>query len=71
MSATTTAEHLIAQSIQTTSIVHAEATPALMAALSLASEDDVQNGAVHEYWGTEDGSEWRVHLDLAAAEVQP
>lgn len=32
------------------------------AALKSESDDDVENGDVHEFWGTDDGDDWRVHV---------
>lgn len=33
--------------------------------LSVACEDNVVNGTIREFWGTdEDGNEWRVHIEV-------
>ncbi len=58
------ARKLIARSIQQDEIVHAPASRELHEALMAECDDWVETGSAgSEYWGTEDGSEWRVHLD--------
>ena len=64
-----TAASLIADSIHHDHITHAPATLDLVADLTEACDDSVQNGDTLELWGTNnDGDEWRVHLD---GSVQP
>lgn len=61
-----TATKLIADSISTNSIIHAEWNGELADTLSAESEDYAESADVVEYWGTDDdGNEWRVHLDKA------
>lgn len=56
------AEWAIRNSISHTEIMHLESDPELASLLAAECNDHVQNGDVHEYWGTRDGHAWRVHL---------
>lgn len=59
------ADRLIVQSQQTTSIVTVAYIAALAEDLLIACDDHVlgsEPDAVDEYWGSDDGGEWRVHL---------
>lgn len=66
-----TAATLIAQSIAHSTIAHAPATLALIADLTAKCDDSVINRLpgedgeriVREFWGTDDGAEWRVHIE--------
>ena len=59
------ATKLIARSISHNEIAHAKFDAETAAELASLAEDSVENGAVIEYWGTDDdGDEWRVHLDI-------
>lgn len=62
MRAIQTTEDAIHRSIVTDSIVTLRADDEVEFALLAACEDYVENGEVTEYWGTEDGSAWRVHV---------
>jgi hypothetical protein len=56
---------LITRSISHDEIAHARHDAETAAELAALSDDSVENGAVIEYWGTDDdGAEWRVHLDV-------
>lgn len=57
---------LIARSVSHNEIVHTEWTSELETEILAACEDSTRNDDVLEAWGTTDeGSEWRVHLDGA------
>ncbi len=59
------AQELVARSISHHEIAHGEYDAETAASLAALAEDSVTNGAVTEYWGTDDdGAEWRVHLDI-------
>jgi hypothetical protein len=59
----TTAANLIERSISHTEIADAEWTPDLAADLAAACDDSTEaSDTVVEYWGTDAGAEWRVHL---------
>lgn len=61
---TPTAKDLIAQSIRRDEITHAPHTVALHDELLILCGDYVENLPTVEFWGeTDDGQEWRVHLD--------
>lgn len=72
---TYSAQQAIAESIQKNAIVTLMADLDLKSDLLAASEGDVRSGDTHEFWGvTEDGDEWRVHLDftgMVAIEIMP
>jgi len=56
---------LIKQSVQRDCIVHGTFTSARHGALVALAEGTVAvNGRHHDYWGTDDGREWRVYLDF-------
>ena len=56
---------LIKRSISHNEIAHGKWDAETAAELASLAEDSVENGAVIEYWGTDDdGAEWRVHLDI-------
>lgn len=57
-----TAEDLIERSIRQNQTVTVAYTGTLHCDLWRECEDEVENFPVHEYWGTENGSTWRVHL---------
>lgn len=58
-----TATALIARSVSHTEIVTAPWSEGLAADMSVECDDSVEaSETVVEYWGTADGSEWRVHL---------
>ena len=53
----------IEDSIREDRIVHLEATPEITAALVTECEDYAcLGGGETEYWGTDDGAAWRVHV---------
>ena len=55
----------IDRSISHTEIVHIDDEPGVRAALAERCEDFVDtNEGVIEYWGTERGEEWRVHVEI-------
>ena len=59
------AKELIKRSISHDEIAHGKYDAETAAELAALSDDSVENGAVIEYWGTDDdGAEWRVHLDI-------
>jgi len=59
------ATELIERSISHTEIAHGKYDAETAAELASLSDDSVKNGAVIEYWGSDDdGAEWRVHLDI-------
>ena len=59
------ATKLIARSISHNEIAHGKWDAETAAELEALAEDSVENGAVIEYWGSDDeGAEWRVHLDI-------
>ena len=61
------AAELITRSISHTEIAHGKYDAETAAELAARSDDSVENGAVIEYWGSDDdGAEWRVHLDMLA-----
>lgn len=60
----TTAQTLISRSISHSEIARAESTAELQAAMSAACDDYTRTDTVIDYWGTDDGYEWRVHLAL-------
>ena len=61
-----TTDQAIARSVSHTEIVHLPYSLADESALTAECEDSVDCPDRVEFWGTtEDGSEWRVHLDRA------
>ena len=52
----------IEDSIREDRIVHLAATPEIEAALVAECDDCAEVDAVTEYWGTDDGAAWRVHV---------
>lgn len=56
---------LIRYSIEHNSIAHAPHTAELEAELLAASEDSVRDNNIYEFWGTDYGRSWRVHLDMS------
>lgn len=59
----------IARSISHNEIVHVTCTAHQLDALLADADDYVENGDVTEAWGTDDGSEWRVHATVRAPVV--
>lgn len=58
------AKDLIEQSILHDEITHAPHSVGLHDALLILCGDYVENGPTVEFWGeTDEGEEWRVHLD--------
>lgn len=65
---TNQAADLIAHSVLHDTIAHAKHSDALAEELFCLCDDDVDHGHVEEFWGTtDDGYEWRVHLDRQEA----
>ena len=58
-----TAKELILESIWTDSIIHAEYSRELEAALIAMCDDSAESLDCLEFWGAETGSDWRIHLD--------
>lgn len=59
-----TAEQAIERSISHFSIVKLEYDANTAAELRSLCDDTVRGNEVTEYWGTKDGSEWRVHMGM-------
>lgn len=65
MARMTTIEQAIYDSIhenRTVTLEHSHLTEEEVTSLELACEDDVRNGQAHEFWGTNDDGDWRVHV---------
>lgn len=63
MSNTQTAADAIARSISHNEAVYLDASFEREEWLLVRCDDHVQNGLIHEFWGTsDDGDEWRVHI---------
>ena len=59
-----TAADLIARSISRNEIVTVDWTAALAVDLLVECTDGTEANGVREFWGSVDGSDWRVHLTL-------
>jgi len=57
-----TIEQAIAQSIRQTETVTLDYDKATYDDLVLECEDWVEGNEVYEFWGTDEGSDWRVHM---------
>lgn len=58
------AEQAIERSISHNEIVNLEYDADTAADLRSVCDDTVRGNEVTEYWGTKDGSEWRVHMGM-------
>lgn len=57
----------IDRSIYRNEIVHLPWTPEVASYLTYLADDDARTVPTHEFWGEQDGSPWRVHLDILPA----
>jgi hypothetical protein len=63
----TTAEQAIKQSIHRDEIVHVDDVGDIRLDLLVECDDNTETDCGVEYWGGDDGAEWRVHVRLASA----
>jgi hypothetical protein len=62
MTTYTTAAEAIERSISHDEIAYCEHTTENLESLMVECDDSVENGEVIEFWGEDDGQDWRVHV---------